>query len=68
MFESLYIIKYWSCQARKRESMMIWKKWKKKNAKILSEVWHQNVLTEMFTITEKSALSYKKVKFLTSPN
>ena len=31
-------------------------------------MWHHNVLTEMFTITEKSALLYKKDKFLTSPN
>ena len=38
-----------------------------KNAKI-SVAWHHNVLTEMLTITEKSALLYKKVKFLTSPN
>ena len=39
-----------------------------KNAKIVSIAWHHNVLTEMFTITEKSALLYKKVKFLTTPN
>ena len=39
-----------------------------KNAKIVSIAWHHNVLTEMFTITEKSALLYEKVKFLTSPN
>ena len=39
-----------------------------KNAKIISIAWHHNVLTEMFTITEKSALLYEKVKFLTSPN
>ena len=39
-----------------------------KNAKILSIARHHNVLTEMFTITEKSALIYEKVKFLTSPN
>ena len=39
-----------------------------KNAKIVSVAWHHNVLTEMFTITEKSALLYEKVKFLTSPN
>ena len=39
-----------------------------KNSKIVSVAWHHNVLTEMFTITEKSALLYKKVKFLTSPN
>ena len=38
------------------------------NAKIVSIAWHYNVLTEMFTITEKSALLYEKVKFLTSPN
>ena len=39
-----------------------------KNAKILSIARHHNVLTEMFTITEKSALIYEKVKFLTGPN
>ena len=39
-----------------------------KNSKIVSVAWHHNVLTEMFTIAEKSALLYKKVKFLTSPN
>ena len=37
------------------------------NAKIVSIAWHHNVLTEMFTITEKSALLYEKVNFLTSP-
>ena len=39
-----------------------------KKAKIVSVAWHYNVLTGMFTITEKSALLYKKVKFLISPN
>ena len=39
----------------------------RKNAKIISIAWHHNVLTEMFTITEKSALLYEKVNFLTSP-
>ena len=39
-----------------------------KNAKIVSMAWHHNVLTEIFTIAEKSALLYKKVKLLTSPN
>ena len=39
-----------------------------KNAKILSIARYHNVLTEMFTITEKSVLIYEKVKFLTSPN
>ena len=40
-----------------------------KKAKIVSVAWHYNVLTGMFTITEKSALLYEKVKFLTtSPN
>ena len=39
-----------------------------KNAKIVSTAWHHNVLTEMFTITEKSALLYEKFKFLTSSN
>ena len=39
-----------------------------KNAKLISITWHLNVLTEMFTITEKSALLYEKVKFLISPN
>ena len=38
-----------------------------KNAKIVSIAWH-NVLTEIFTIIEKSALLHKKVEFLTSPN
>ena len=40
----------------------------KKNAKIVSVAWNHNVLTEMFTITEKSALLYEKVKLLISPN
>ena len=35
---------------------------------IVSIAWHHNVLTEMCTITEKSALLYEKVQFLTSPN
>ena len=39
-----------------------------KNSKIVSAAWHHNVLTEIFTITKKSALLYEKVKFLTSPN
>ena len=39
-----------------------------KNAKIVSIAWHHNVLTEIFTITEKSTLLYEKVKFLTSPD
>ena len=39
-----------------------------KNAKIVSIAWHHNVLTEMFTITEKSALLYEKSKFLASYN
>ena len=39
-----------------------------KNAKIVSIVWHHNVLTKTFTITEKPSLLYEKVKFLTSPN
>ena len=30
--------------------------------------WHQNVLTEMFTITEKSALLYENVEFLFNPS
>ena len=38
------------------------------NAKIVPTARHHNVLTEIFTITEKSALPDKKVKFLTSPN
>ena len=33
------------------------------NAKIVSIAWHHNVLTEMFTITEKSALLYEKSNF-----
>ena len=43
------------------------KEMEKKNAKIVSLAWHHNVLTEMFTITEKSTRLYEKVKFLTSP-
>ena len=39
-----------------------------KNAKIVSIAWHHNVLTEMFTNTEKSAFLSKKVTFLSSPN
>ena len=39
-----------------------------KKAKIVSVARHYNVLTGMFTITEKSALLYEKVKFLTKPN
>ena len=39
-----------------------------KNAKIVSVAWCHSVLTEMFTITEKSAHLYEKVKFSTSPN
>ena len=39
-----------------------------KNAKVVSIAWHHNVLTEMFTNKEKSAILYKKVKVLTSPN
>ena len=39
-----------------------------KNAKIVSIAWHHNVLTEMFTITEKSSLLYEKVNVLISPN
>ena len=38
-----------------------------KNAKIVSIEWHY-VLTEVFTITGKSALLCEKVKFLTNPN
>ena len=40
----------------------------KKKSKIVSIAWHHNVLTEMFFITEKSALLFEKVKYLTSPN
>ena len=40
----------------------------KKYAKIVSIAWNHNVLIKMFTITEKSALLYEKVKLLTSPN
>ena len=39
-----------------------------KNAKVASIAWHHNVLTEMFTITEKPALLFQKIKFLASPN
>ena len=39
-----------------------------KNAKIVSIAWNHNILTEMFTITEKPALLYEKVIFLTSLN
>ena len=34
-----------------------------KNAKIVSIAWHHNVLTEMFTITEKSAFYTKESNF-----
>ena len=34
-----------------------------KNAKIVSIAWHHNVLTEMFTYTEKSAFYTKKSNF-----
>ena len=34
-----------------------------KNAKILWSAWRHNVLTEIFTITEKSALLYKSQIF-----
>ena len=37
-----------------------------KNAKMVSIALHHNVLTEMFTITQKSALLCEKVKLLTS--
>ena len=39
-----------------------------KNLKIVSIAWHHNVLTEIFTITEESALLYEKVTFLTGSN
>ena len=39
-----------------------------KKAKIVSIALHHNVLTEMFTITEKSTLLCEKVKLLTSPS
>ena len=39
-----------------------------KNLKIVSIAWHHNVLTEIFTITEESALLYEKVTFLTRSN
>ena len=39
-----------------------------KNAKLASIAWHHSALTEMFTITEKSALLCEKIKFLTSRN
>ena len=42
------------------------KEMEKKNAKIVSLAWHHNVLTEMFTVTEKSTLLYEKIKFLTN--
>ena len=68
-FESLNILKYWSCQARKRETHYDLKEMENiKNSKIVSIAWHHNVLTEMFAITEKSALLYEKVKFLISLN
>ena len=34
----------------------------KKDAKIVWIAWRHNVLTKMFTIAEKSAFLYKKVK------
>ena len=67
-FESLNIIKCWSCQAKKRENQYDLKEMEdRKNTKIVSIAWHHNVLTEMFTITEKSTLLYEKVEFLTIP-
>ena len=39
-----------------------------KNEEIVWIAWRHNILTEMFTITEKSALLCEKVNFLTSPN
>ena len=62
MFWCLNVIKYWSCRARKKETIMIWKKWKKIIKKNTQIAW------KMFTIAEKSALLYKKFKFLTSLN
>ena len=41
---------------------------KYKTSKNSMKGWCHNVLTVMFTITEKSALLYKKFKFSTSPN
>ena len=39
-----------------------------KNVKIVSVAWHFNVWTEMFIITEKSALLYeKKTNFWPAP-
>ena len=38
------------------------------NAKIVLIARRYNVLTEMFTIIEKSSLLYEKVKILKSPN
>ena len=52
-FESLNI-KYWPCQARKRETIMerFERNGKYKECKnILSIAWHHNILTEMFTNT-----------------
>ena len=37
-----------------------------KNAKIVSIAWH-HVLTELFTITKKSALLYENVKIFDEP-
>ena len=38
-----------------------------KNAKVASIAWHHNVLTEMFTITEKPALLFQKSNFWPAP-
>ena len=64
-FESLNIIKYWSLKERKhyglKETENI------KNAKKAWITWPHNVLAEMFTITEKSALLHKKSNFWSVP-
>ena len=38
-----------------------------KNVKIAWIVWSHNVLTEMFTITQKSAVLHKKSNFWPAP-
>ena len=67
MFESLNIIKYYVGQVREKP---LWfeRNGKYKIYKIVWAAWGQNVLTEMFAITEKSGLLYKKGKCLTSPS
>ena len=60
MFESLKIIKYWYVKQKERKHYDLKEMKNIKNAKLVWLAWHHNVLTEMFTLTEKSDLLYKK--------